>query len=112
MTEIQFAMKDRPKQFIDVCGKPVIIHTLEKFDSHPEIDYIAVVCIENWQSELKILIEKFKIKKVKWIITGGKTRQESVLNALSELNEVQSEDIVLIHVYFSFLFKSQSIGFY
>ncbi|MDV3426518.1 MAG: 2-C-methyl-D-erythritol 4-phosphate cytidylyltransferase [Bacillota bacterium] len=93
----RMSMKDMPKQFIDVCGKPVIIHTLEKFDRHPEIDYIAVVCIKNWQSELKTLIEKFKIKKVKWIITGGETRQESVFNALNSLNGLSGDDIVLIH---------------
>jgi D-ribitol-5-phosphate cytidylyltransferase len=89
---------DRPKQFIEVYGKPVVIHTLENFDIHPEIDAIAVVCLKEWQEELKILIRKFELNKVKWIIDGGKTRQESTLNALNVLVEVlNSDDIVVIH---------------
>lgn len=89
---------ETPKQFIDVYGKPVVIHTLENFDIHPEIDAIAVVCVKEWQEDLKILIRKFEISKVKWIIDGGKTRQESTLNALNALEEVlKPEDIVVIH---------------
>jgi D-ribitol-5-phosphate cytidylyltransferase len=89
---------ETPKQFIDVYGKPVVIHTLENFDIHPEIDAIAVVCVKEWQEDLKILIRKFELNKVKWIIDGGKTRQESTLNALNALEEVlKPEDIVVIH---------------
>lgn len=89
---------DTPKQFMDVYGKPVVIHTLENFDIHPEIDVIAVVCVKEWQEDLKILIRKFELNKVKWIIDGGKTRQESTLNALNTLeNVIKEDDIVVIH---------------
>ena len=55
----------KPKQFIDVYGKPIMIHTLELFDNHPEIDAITVACLADWISYLENLLEKFNIKKVK-----------------------------------------------
>ena len=48
--------QDIPKQFINVYDKPVIVYTLETFQKHPEIDEIAVVCIEGWESVLLSLI--------------------------------------------------------
>lgn len=94
----RMGMAERPKQFIDVNGKPVVIYTLEKFDIHPEINAIAVVCLKEWQQDLKILIKKFKLNKVKWIIDGGTTRQESTFNALKALKGIiDDEDIVVIH---------------
>lgn len=89
---------DKPKQFIDIYGKPIIIHTLETFDGHPEIDAIAVVCLDEWIDELKIMLRKYEISKVKWIVEGGKTRQESIYNVLDKLKEeCKSEDILIIH---------------
>lgn len=94
----RMGVMDRPKQLIDVYGKPIVIHTLEKFDIHPEIDAIAVVCLKERREDLKLLIRKFEINKVKWIIDGGKTRQESALNALKALEVVlKPDDIVIIH---------------
>ncbi|MFW5604257.1 MAG: 2-C-methyl-D-erythritol 4-phosphate cytidylyltransferase, partial [Bacteroidales bacterium] len=40
--------KSRPKQFLELGGKPIIIYTLELFDNHPEIDGVVVVCLESW----------------------------------------------------------------
>jgi 2-C-methyl-D-erythritol 4-phosphate cytidylyltransferase len=87
-----------PKQFIDIYGKPLIIHTLESFDANPNIDYILVVCKEDWHDNLKIWIRKFGINKVKWIINGGETRQDSTYNALNTLKkECSGDDILVIH---------------
>ena len=89
---------DIPKQFIDIYGKPLIIHTLENFDINPKIDYIAVVCKKEWQEELKIWIRRFGINKVKWIVEGGSTRQESIYNSLQTIkDECNNDDIVIIH---------------
>ena len=57
---------DKPKQFLEMNGKPIIIHTLEHFDEHPEIDGIIVVCVEAWIPFLRGKLEKFNIKKF-WI---------------------------------------------
>ncbi len=89
---------DKPKQFIDIYGKPIIIHTLETFDSHPEIDVIAIVCLEEWTDDLRILLRKYEISKVKWIVKGGETRQESIYNAIKTISkECSKDDIVVIH---------------
>ena len=63
----------KPKQFIDVYGKPIIIHTLELFENHPDIDAIAVACLEDWIPYLKDLLEKFNIKAAEEIANGEKS---------------------------------------
>ena len=89
----------KPKQFIDVYGKPIIIHTLELFENHPEIDAIAVACLENWIPYLQELLEKFNIKKVKKIVPGGSSGQESIYNGLKAAEKIAGgeKSIVLIH---------------
>ena len=87
-----------PKQFIDIYGKPLIIQTLESFDCNSDISAIAVVCKKEWQEDLKIWIRKFGISKVKWIIEGGDTRQESTFNAINTLiNYCDRDDIIVVH---------------
>ena len=89
----------KPKQFINVYGKPIIIHTLELFDNHEEIDAIAVACLEDWIPYLEELLEKFSIKKVKKIVPGGASGQESIYNGLKAAEEIAGgeKSIVLIH---------------
>ncbi|MCJ7688896.1 MAG: 2-C-methyl-D-erythritol 4-phosphate cytidylyltransferase [Clostridiaceae bacterium] len=89
---------DQPKQFIDIYGKPIVVHTLEAFDIHEQIDAIAVVCLKEWHEDIRIWTRKFELNKVKWIVDGGETRQESVLNGLRAIEEdIKPEDIVVIH---------------
>lgn len=90
--------QDIPKQFITVNERPVIIYTLEAFENHPEIDEISVVCIEGWDQVLWAYAKQFNISKLKYIIPGGKTGQESIYNGIMELEKHYSaDDIVLIH---------------
>lgn len=90
--------QDIPKQFLTVYEKPVIVYTLEAFQGHSEIDIIAVVCIEGWEKALLAYAKQFNITKLKHIISGGETGQESIRNGLLELEKYYSEeDIVLIH---------------
>ena len=72
----------RPKQFLELNGKPVIIYTLELFDNHPLIDGIIVVCIEQWLDFLQKQLKKFEINKVVRIVPGGETGQDSIYNGL------------------------------
>lgn len=74
--------KSKPKQFLDLNGKPIIIYTIELFDNHPNIDGIIIVCIEDWIPYLKKMLNKFEINKVIAIVPGGKTGQESIYNGL------------------------------
>lgn len=94
--------KSRPKQFLELNGKPIIIYTLELFDNHPEIDGIVVVCLESWIPFLEKMIRKFEINKVLSIVPGGMTGQESIYKGLCETEKIanfyHNEDcIVLIH---------------
>ena len=53
--------QDIPKQFLTVNERPVIVYTLEVFEKHPEIDAIAVVCIEGWGQVLKVMADTFAL---------------------------------------------------
>lgn len=87
-----------PKQFLQIHGKPIIIHTLEHFEDHPEIDGIAVSILPEGRKEFERLINRFEITKVRWIVDGGETGQESRHNALRAVAEDCPEDtIVLVH---------------
>lgn len=88
----------KPKQFLELNGKPVMIYTLELFDNHPMVDGIVVVCIEPWISFLKKQLKKFEINKVGVIVPGGETGQDSIFNGLSAAKKCYGEDCnVLIH---------------
>ena len=86
-----------PKQFLKIEGKEIIIHTISIFENHPEIDEICVVCIDGWIEHLSELLKKHNIKKVKWIVTGGSSGQESIYNGLATLPCKTNMDTVLIH---------------
>lgn len=89
--------KDIPKQFLMVDGKPIIIHTLEKFSNHKDVDMVVIACLEAWIGKLEELLEEYRIKKVKAIVPGGSSGHESIHNALMKANEYAKEDdIVLI----------------
>ena len=87
-----------PKQFIEVNGKPIIIHTLDVFEEHPEIDEIYVACKAEYIRKLEKLVKKHMISKVVKIVEGGTTGQGSIYNALMAAKEHNDENaIVLIH---------------
>ncbi|GAA0708890.1 IspD/TarI family cytidylyltransferase [Paraclostridium ghonii] len=90
----------KPKQFLQINGKSILLHTIEKFEQHSQVDNIVVACIEDWIDYLKLELKKHKIRKVKWIVSGGRTGQESILNGLKELEKqlgINENNIVLIH---------------
>lgn len=70
--------QDIPKQFITVNERPVIVYTLEAFEKHPEIDVIAVVCIEGWEQVLWAYAKQFNITKLQYVVPGGKNGQSSI----------------------------------
>ena len=87
-----------PKQFIEVCGKPVLAYTIETFEHHSEIDAVLVACLRPYIDYVWEMKEKYGLSKLKWITEGGDTFQGSVLNGIRYLEDkVSSEDIVLVH---------------
>jgi 2-C-methyl-D-erythritol 4-phosphate cytidylyltransferase len=90
--------QDIPKQFINVYDKPVIIYTLEGFQRHPQIDAIEVVCIDGWHEVLWAYAHQFNISKLKWIVSGGNTGQESIRNGVFNLEgKANPDDVIIIH---------------
>ena len=90
--------QDIPKQFINVYDKPVLIYTLESFQRHPLVEAIEVVCLEGWHDVLQAYANQFNITKLKGIVSGGNSAQESIRNGVFALEgRLADDDIVIIH---------------
>lgn len=89
---------NRPKQFIEVLGRPVLAYTIERFEQHPDIDAIEIVCREGWEEYLQGLIDENGFTKVKWFAKGGHTFQDSVISGINNLEgKIAEDDQILIH---------------
>ena len=87
-----------PKQFINVYDKPVLMYTLEGFEKHPMVDAIEVVCIEGWENVVWSYARQYNISKLKWIVKGGATGQESIRNGVYNLEDKSApDDIIIVH---------------
>ncbi|MCI6270321.1 MAG: IspD/TarI family cytidylyltransferase [Lactobacillus delbrueckii] len=87
-----------PKQFININDKPVLVYTLESFQKHPQIDAIELVCLDGWQNVAQAYATQYGISKLKWIVTGGESGQESIRNGVYNLEgKVADDDVILIH---------------
>lgn len=90
--------QDIPKQFLNVNNKPIIIYTLEAFQKHPNIDEICVVVLEGWDQILWAYAKQFNITKLKYVVTGGETGQQSIYNGLEAIRKTHADDdVVVIH---------------
>lgn len=90
--------RSKPKQFIEIHGKPIIIYTLEHFEYHEEIDDIIVVCLYEWIDRMSAMLHRYGINKVSEIVPGGDTGHDSIYNGLITLRDKATpEDIILIH---------------
>lgn len=88
----------KPKQFLELHGKPIIVYTLEIFQNHPEIDGIVVACVADWLDRMRELIARYQLTKVVEIVKGGETGQLSIFNGLLSIEKYFSDDsAVLIH---------------
>ena len=87
-----------PKQFYHVDNKPIIVHTMEAFQQHPSIDSIIVVTLDSWSDVLWAYAKEFKITKLKWVVPGGASGQESIFKGLQALHqELNDDDVVIVH---------------
>ena len=92
--------KTRPKQFLELNGKPIIIHTLEYFEDAPSIDAVCVVCLESWIPYFRDLVKRFNLQKIRWVVPGGNSGQDSIFKGLSAVFEDESvpkDSIMLMH---------------
>jgi 2-C-methyl-D-erythritol 4-phosphate cytidylyltransferase len=91
---------DKPKQFLPIYGKPLMIHTIEAFEVHDEIDAIVVVTNEAYIDQVKVWCKQYDLGKIKAVVAGGDSRQISVHNGLQAVKAISKDpknDIVLIH---------------
>jgi len=91
--------KTKPKQFLELHGKPVIIYTLEHFEFHHEVDNIIIVCLESWIGNLNHQLKRYNINKVSIVVPGSNEGgDKSIYNGLKALeNKCAADDIILIH---------------
>lgn len=89
----------KPKQFLMVHSKPIIVHTIEIFQNHPEIDGIICVCVADWIDYMEELKYRYRLDKIGKIVPGGETGQLSIYNGLKAAAECYGlqDNIVLIH---------------
>jgi len=89
---------DIPKQFVQVNGKPVLFYTLEAFERHPMVDAIELVCIDGWQDTVRAYAKEYGISKLRWIVKGGASGQESIRNGVFALEgKCADDDVVVVH---------------
>lgn len=90
--------KAKPKQFLDLHGKPIIVYTIEHFQNHTDIDGIVVVMHPDWLGYMQELVERYQLSKVVEVVAGGETGQLSIFNGLECVEKHFSNDTtVLIH---------------
>lgn len=100
---------DRPKQFIEILGKPVLAYTIDNFHENPLVDAIEIVCHKEWKQYVVDMIDTYGFSKVKWITDGGDTFQNSVINGVNCLKDkIKDDDYVLIQ-YAAAPFTSQKV---
>lgn len=89
----------KPKQFLELHGKPIIIYTLEYFQNNSQIDDIIVVCLSSWIDYCKDLLQKYHITKAVKVVPGGNSGQESIFNGLEAAHQISNDKnaVVLIH---------------
>ncbi|HEO6411826.1 TPA: 2-C-methyl-D-erythritol 4-phosphate cytidylyltransferase [Streptococcus agalactiae] len=90
--------KGKPKQFLEVHGKPIIVHTIDIFQNTEAIDTVVVVCVSDWLDYMNNLVERFNLTKVKAVVAGGETGQMSIFKGLEAAEQLATDDaVVLIH---------------
>lgn len=89
---------DIPKQFLEVKGKPIIVYSIENFQRNQQIEKIVVVCKSDWIEHLQMLVKKYALNKVCWIIDGGETGHDSIRNGVFFLKDkAESDDFIIVH---------------
>ena len=90
---------DKPKQFLPIYGKPLMIHTIEAFEVQEDVDAIVIVTNDTYVDQVKVWCKQYDLAKVKAVVSGGNERQISVYNGLRAVKNIASsnDDVILIH---------------
>ena len=85
-----------PNQFIDVHGKPIIVHCLDVYQNHPSVDDIYIVCLKGWETIMVDYAKQFGISKLKGIVLPGNSGIASLKGAFEQIRANYSEEDVII----------------
>jgi 2-C-methyl-D-erythritol 4-phosphate cytidylyltransferase len=90
---------EQPKQFQHVEGKPILAHTLEHFQEHPDVTAVYVVCVASHLAQAWSLVREYGLGKVRQVVPGGSTAQESIYRGLrtAAADGVEEDVVVLVH---------------
>lgn len=92
---------EKPKQFLHIGKRPIIVHTVEKFLVNSGIDKVIVLCPEQWISYTKDLFKKYAVSSEQLsIIQGGKTRNDTIMNAIAYIEEtdgLEENTVIVTH---------------
>ncbi len=90
---------EKPKQYLKIGNKPIIIHTIEKFFVHDAFVKLIVLCPKQWMENTKNLIKKYLADGAERVVVleGGTTRNETIMNSIAYIEkEYGLEDDTLI----------------
>lgn len=100
-TGSRMGASDMPKQFLEINGKPILTYTAEKFILHPKFEKIIVLTPKNWISHTKKILAKHLGDTDKLAVTeGGKTRNETIMNAIAYIEEhfgLDDDTVIVTH---------------
>jgi 2-C-methyl-D-erythritol 4-phosphate cytidylyltransferase len=85
-----------PKQFLLLGEKPVLVHTLQRFEQSADVDEIGLAVPEDFVAEVEQLVARYRLHKVSKVVIGGERRQDSVYNVLKRI-QFRPPDLVLVH---------------
>lgn len=100
---------DKPKQFVELLGKPMILYAMEIYEKSPMIDALEVVCVKEYMDYIWQLARENSITKLKWVCEGGASCQESTRNGIFNLEGICKPDDLLCVNMSSSLFVSEEI---
>ena len=89
----------RPKQFIEMEGESILLHTMKAFERHPLVNEIWVVCNPEWSGYVQKQASIGNISKFRQTIKSGPTSHHSLINGIQGLGEtgVEDETVVMVH---------------
>ena len=92
---------EKPKQFLEIGGKPILIHTIEKFVVHPGFTKVLVLSPKAWVSYTRDIIRRYipMADRIQ-VLEGGKTRNDTIMNAIryiEEQGDLQEDTIIMTH---------------
>lgn len=99
----------KPKQFVELLGRPMILYAMEIYEKSPSIDALEIVCVPEYIDYVWQLAKENNITKLKWVTEGGASCQESTRNGIFALEGQAADDDMISVNMSSSIFVSEAI---